>query len=148
MVLVDNGSTHSFFDQKTAKELNYKVKTTFPLSVTITNGNKMYSNSRCVEFCWKMQGHKFMVDLQILKFGGCDIVLRVDWMRIASPIIFEVTFEIGGKKLTLVGSIDKGICKLISGKKLQKIFKTKVSRVAQLFSMQAPEMGSLTKAED
>jgi len=99
MVLIDSGSTHSFLDEKTAKELNCKVRTTFPLSVTIANGNKMYSNSRCVEFCWKMQGHEFMADLQILKLGGCDIVLGVDWRRTISPIIFdfyklEVTFEI------------------------------------------------------
>ena len=50
MVLIESGSTHSFLDENTAKELHCKVKITFPFSVTVGNGNKMYSKSRCVDF--------------------------------------------------------------------------------------------------
>jgi len=54
---------------------------------------------------------------------------------IVSPIIFdfnklEVAFEIKGKKLTIVGSMEMGACKLISGKKLQKFLRNKISQVA------------------
>ena len=45
-----------------------------------------------------------MLDLRLLKLGGCDVVLGVDWMKQVSPISFdfnrmEVTFEKGGKKM-------------------------------------------------
>lgn len=49
-------------------------------------------------------------------------------MTIVSPIIFyfnklEVTFEIEGKKSTLVCSMKMGACKFILGKKLYKFLK-------------------------
>ena len=63
-----------------------------------------------------MQGEGFEVDLRLLKLGGCDVVLGVDWMKHISPICFdfnkmEVTFEKEGKHMTLMGSKELGICK-------------------------------------
>ena len=48
-------------------------------------------------------------------------------MRTVSPIIFdfnklEVPFEKDGKRLTLMGSLDMGACKLIFGKKIIEAF--------------------------
>ena len=93
-----------------------------------------------------MQGESFEADLRLLKLGGCDMVLGVDWMREVSPICFdfnklEVTFEKGGRKMTLTGKVDSGICKIISGKQLNKLFKSKCTQVAQLFSIHALEGG-------
>ncbi|XP_052205446.1 uncharacterized protein LOC127810169 isoform X2 [Diospyros lotus] len=108
------------------------------------NGNQVVSKSACVGFCWKMQGEEFEADLRLLKLGGCDIVLGVDWMKNVSPIIFdfnkmEVMFKKDGKKMTLTASLETGTCKMITGKRLQKILKNKLSLVAQLFSIQAAE---------
>ena len=57
-------------------------------------------------------------------------MLGVDWMRglsLISLISFDfnkidVSFEKKGRKMTLAGSKETGTCKLIIGKKLQKIF--------------------------
>ena len=49
----------------------------------------------------------------------------------------EVTFEKGGKRITITCSPEVGTCKLISGKRLHKLFKSKWTQVAQLFSIQA-----------
>ena len=49
----------------------------------------------------------------------------------------EVTFEKDGRKLTLASSLDTGLCKMIAGKKLQKMLKNKMTQVARLFSIQA-----------
>ena len=70
------------------------------------------------------------MDLRVLELGGCNIVLGMDWMRTISPLTFdfnklEVTMEVDGKKLTLVGSLESRECKIIMGKKLQKLLKTK-----------------------
>ena len=82
-----------------------------------------------------MQGHDFTIDLRILKLGDCYIVLGVDWMKTVSLLIFDfnklaVTFELEGKKLTLTGSLEIGECKMITGKKLQKMFKQNGTPVA------------------
>ena len=64
-----------------------------------------------------MQGEEFEADLCLLKLGGCDMVLGVNWMREVNPIYFdfnkmEVTFEKGGKKMTLTGNMEAGTCKM------------------------------------
>jgi len=56
-------------------------------------------------------------------------------MREVSPICFdfnkmEVTFEKGGKRMTLIGSAEVGTCKMISGKKLHKLLRSKWTQVA------------------
>ena len=56
---------------------------------------------------------EFRANMRILKLGGYNIILGVDWMSTVSPLTFnfnklEVTAEIGGKKLTLVGSLEHG----------------------------------------
>ena len=48
MVLIDGGSTYSFLDENTAKDLHCKLKSTFLLSVAVANGSKMHSKSKCV----------------------------------------------------------------------------------------------------
>ena len=63
-------------------------------------------------------------------------------MRRVSPISFdfnkmEVTFEKEGKRRVLKGSQESGMCKMITGKRLQRMLKSKFSQVAQLFSIQA-----------
>ena len=80
----------------------------------------MVSRFKCPNFKWMMQGYEFTTNLGILKLGGCHIVLGVDWMKMVSPLIFdfnelEVTFELGGKRLTLTGSLEEGECKLVIG---------------------------------
>ena len=61
-----------------------------------------------------------------------------------SPISFdfskmEVMFEKDGRRMTLTGSPKTGICKMIIGRKLQKILKSKWTQVAQLFSIHVVE---------
>ena len=70
------------------------------------------------------------------------MVLGVDWMKHVSPICFnfnimEVTFEKESRKMTLTGSKEARICKMITGRRLQKIIQHKMNQVAQFFSIQA-----------
>ena len=65
-------------------------------------------------------------------------------MKQVSPISFdfnwmEMTFEKGGKKMTLTSSREIGACKMITGRKLQKLLKHKWAQVTQLFLIQAVE---------
>ena len=45
MVLIDSGSTHSFLNEATAKELGCKLTHTNPLSMIVANGHKMYTQN-------------------------------------------------------------------------------------------------------
>lgn len=81
MILIDNGSTHNFLDESTAKRLKCSLISTQPLSVIVANGSKVMSKSACANFRWEMQGEEFEADLRLLKLGGCDVVLGVDWMK-------------------------------------------------------------------
>ena len=83
----------------------------------------MVSQYKCKGFKWMMSGQEFPTDLRILKLGGCHIVLGVDWLRMVRPLVFdfntlEVTFDMGGQKVTLMGCQEKGECKAMSGKRL------------------------------
>jgi len=55
--------------------------------VTVTNGNKVMSNLACAGFSWEMYGEQFEVDIRLLRLGGCDIVLGVDWRKNVSPML-------------------------------------------------------------
>ncbi|GJU21667.1 reverse transcriptase [Tanacetum coccineum] len=46
-ILIDSGSTYNFLDSNTAKRLGCQLKSTYPLQVTVTNGNNMMSSKMC-----------------------------------------------------------------------------------------------------
>ena len=51
MVLIDNGSTHSFIDEGTAWKMKCELSNTQPLAVTVANGSRVLSKSACLGFC-------------------------------------------------------------------------------------------------
>ena len=60
------------------------------------------------------------------------MVLGVNWMKGVSLINFdfnrmEISFEKDGKKMTLSGGNEMGACKMISGRRLQRVLKGKWS---------------------
>ena len=68
-------------------------------------------------------------------------------MKEVSPISFdfnrmEVCFEKEGRRMTLSGDKETGTCKMISGKRLQRVFKGRWNQLAQFLSMVAIEEGS------
>jgi len=50
MILIDNGSTHSFLDKCITKRLKCLMINTQPLSITEPNESKVKSKSTCVDF--------------------------------------------------------------------------------------------------
>ena len=87
-VLVDSGSTHSFIVPRWAKD-GVELLHTKPLSITVANGEKLYSTAKCQQLEWLMQGHTFIHDLKVLPMGGSDMVLGVDWMKKFNPLTFD-----------------------------------------------------------
>lgn len=86
-ILIDTGSTHSFIDPRAAKQFNSQVVYTNMLSVIVANGEKMECDSKC--FKWLMGGFEFTFDPKLLKLGGCDMVLGVDFLTKYGPAKFD-----------------------------------------------------------
>ncbi|XP_026416204.1 uncharacterized protein LOC113311598 [Papaver somniferum] len=93
----------------------------------------------------KEEEHEFQWDMRLLKLGGCDMVLGVDWMKIMSPMSFDfqkltVTFTTNGKTITLQGNTSSAQISMISGSDLHKwLKKNKHGLVGSLFSITACE---------
>ncbi|KAL4351501.1 hypothetical protein GQ457_06G016560 [Hibiscus cannabinus] len=116
-ILVDSGSTHSFFTTLWAKE-GQELMHNHPLTITVANGEKLFSTSKCNNLCWKMQGYVFQHDFRVLSMGGYDMVLGVDWMKRYSPMVMDfnamtLSFTRGTESITLHGAmvLDKRIIK-------------------------------------
>lgn len=108
VVLVDSGSTHSFVDPMIIHQLNLPTETTSTLNVTVANGEQLQCDQICRNLQWEIQGEKFMKDCRVLKLGGCDIVLGMDWIDLYAPIELHtrplsISFHKEGKKVNLKG---------------------------------------------
>ncbi|KAL8171875.1 hypothetical protein V2J09_023679 [Rumex salicifolius] len=134
VILVDSGSTHNFLDPRVAMEVGFSLTEVAVMAVAVANGNKMFSHQSCQQFEWIMQKHKFAFDMRILKLGGCDMVLGVDWLRKFSPLTFDfkelkLSFMRDGEPIELVGFKEQAMVQMIKGTRLQKLLNKNVPLV-------------------
>lgn len=128
VILIDNGSNHSFVDSRLVRSIGYPSTKAKTLWVTVANGPNMISRYTCEQFRWKMQEHEFDFNFRVLKLGGHDMVLGVYWMKLHSPMIFnfanmKMSFKLGAQQVELIGTPEKAALKSITCKKLQKMIK-------------------------
>ncbi|KAL4347374.1 hypothetical protein GQ457_17G020990 [Hibiscus cannabinus] len=124
-ILIDSGSTHNFITPNWARE-GVEVVQTLSLAITVANGEKLYSNAKTNQLSWKMQGESFVHDFRVLKMGGSDMVLGVDWMGRFSPIVMDfqkmtISFKKDGQRVVLQGGKRVTNVKLISEKKMSRL---------------------------
>lgn len=84
-ILVDSGSTHNFLDPSVASAVNLNVKTDSVIEVKVANVQNLSSKGYGQKVI-NIQGTKFLIIFHILPFGGCDIVLGVEWLKNLGPI--------------------------------------------------------------
>ncbi|GJZ58344.1 putative mitochondrial protein [Tanacetum coccineum] len=111
-ILIDSGSTHKFLDSNTAKRIGCQLKSTYPLQVTVANGNNMMSN-KISRIKWSLQGEEFVADMMRLPLGGCEMVLGIQWLFTLGNIIcnfrdLNMSFQYNGRRINLRGS-QKGV---------------------------------------
>ncbi|KAL4313107.1 hypothetical protein GQ457_01G008060 [Hibiscus cannabinus] len=140
-ILVDSGSTHSFVTETWAKE-GLELVQTNPLTITVANGEQLHSTAKSKQLGWRMQGHYFEHDFRVLKMGGSDMVLGVDWMRRYSPIIMDfnemtLSFKRGNQEVVLHGGKRTPVVKVISGEKMQKLTDKDPDFLSELFFLDA-----------
>ncbi|XP_075091979.1 uncharacterized protein LOC142172105 [Nicotiana tabacum] len=108
-ILIDSGSTHSFIDPHVVKLLKLPLQPmTIPLRVVVANGQVMRCDQESPLFNWKMQNELFAFKIRLLKVGGCDMVLGMDWIDVVAPAVLHtrphsLSFTKEGKMVTLSG---------------------------------------------
>ncbi|KAL0320548.1 UNVERIFIED_CONTAM: hypothetical protein Sradi_5316300 [Sesamum radiatum] len=88
-ILINSSSIHCFLDPSATKQVGCELEYTNPLLVTLADGGKICCNAKCCEFQWKMESQKFKVELRLLRLGGCDMVIGVDFLRRLGPVTFD-----------------------------------------------------------
>ncbi|XP_039020842.1 uncharacterized protein LOC120152769 [Hibiscus syriacus] len=124
-ILIDSGNTHSFLTPKWANT-GIQITTPNPLAITVANGKKLFSSARCNKVEWQMQGHTFSHDFRLLKLGGSDMVMGVDWMKLFSPISMDfnnmtLSFDHQGDQICVQGQQPSNEQLQISGATLLKM---------------------------
>lgn len=70
---MDSGSIHNFLDPLV-------VATNLTKEVKVANGQKL-CNEGYGQKGVKIQGAEFLISFHVLHLGGCDIGLRVQWLK-------------------------------------------------------------------
>lgn len=125
IILVDSGSTHSFLDPKLLNHINRTPEKSKALSVTVANGEELLCDSMCSKLKWKVQTEEFEKDFRLLRLGGCDMVLGMDWIDQYAPIQLHtrppgLSFHKEGKKVLLKGLTKKVLMQAATKRDLKK----------------------------
>ncbi|XP_019191750.1 PREDICTED: uncharacterized protein LOC109186281 [Ipomoea nil] len=112
-ILVDSGSTHSFLDPRVLNQMKIIPEKSSPLMVTVANWNTMVCDLKCDGLKWQVQNVVFERDFRVLKLGGCDMVLGMDWIDNFAPIPLHtrppgISFHKDGRRVLLKG-MTKGV---------------------------------------
>lgn len=95
VILIDSGSTHHFLDSSIWRLLQLPISTQDCFEVKVANGAVLQTEGASHGVQFKIQGHFFQVDLNVLSLGGCDVVLGTQWLYSLGLIQWDF------KKLTM-----------------------------------------------
>ena len=76
VILIDTGSTHNFLDTSIWMLLKLPMSIKDSFEVKIANGTMVKTKGACHVVNLKIQGQEFIMDLNVLSLGGCDVVLK------------------------------------------------------------------------
>jgi len=81
LLLVDSGSSHTFIDQQLVDKLQCQT-TQLPnaLKVKVANGQFMRCTDEVQGLEWWIQGTTFQTDMKVVRLGGYDAILGMDWL--------------------------------------------------------------------
>ena len=80
VILIDTSSTHNFLDTSNWMLLKLPISVEESFEVKIANGVLVQTKGACHAVQLKFQGQTFLMDLNVLPLGGCDVVLGTQWL--------------------------------------------------------------------
>lgn len=145
-VLIDSAFTHNFLDPEVAKIGDESVQELGrPMIARVASGQLLPCRQVWKNFHWEMQQLFFNFDLRVLRAGGCDIILGMDWIDSFTLILLHtklksITFKYGLEMVTLFGDVNEGRLYNVDAKAIFKaVYKGQCNFVAQLFLVEAKE---------
>ena len=96
---------HPHLSKRACLSIDTKAK----LDVIMASGDKLPSIGRCTKTVLTIQGTLICVDFHILPLGGCDVVLRAQWLQTLGPILWDfqrmwMQFTYGDQPRTIVSN--------------------------------------------
>jgi hypothetical protein len=147
VVLIDSGSTHNFIHCKIADEIHCVVHLVSNFQVLIVDGGTMKCGGCCHNVKLQMGDYHMKTHMFSISMGGCDIVLRMEWIHTLGPITMEyqelyMRFTQESHLYTLKG-IQASSLEIISSHKMEKILKKgRHGVISQSNSIQVTEQAS------
>lgn len=89
IVLIDNGSTHNFINERVAKLLQLPVVPTGSFSVKVANGEPLKCQERFENVQVLLQGIPFTLTLYSVPLIGLDMVLGVHWLEQLGMVVCD-----------------------------------------------------------
>ena len=89
VILVDSGSTHNFIDAAVVSVLHVPVDESQILEVKVANGDIIKTQGLCKDVQVCVQGQIFLVQLNVLPLGGCDMVFGTQWLSTLGVIKWD-----------------------------------------------------------
>lgn len=86
---IDSGSTHNFMDHSILSKLQLTITSTPLLWVKIADGTSIQIYGKTDMVSLKVQGHSISASFYVICFGGCDIVLGVEWLCTLNMILWD-----------------------------------------------------------
>nr|XP_023929288.1 uncharacterized protein LOC112040632 [Quercus suber] len=87
--LINSGSTHNFLDLSMVLTLKLQIDTSQMMEVKVANGAVIQTKGVWPGVSLWMQGRQFLVDLNVLSLGGCDVVLGTQWLSTLGEISWD-----------------------------------------------------------
>ena len=106
--LIDFGSTHDFLDAVVLPVLHLHLDTSQILEVKVADDTIIKTLGSCHGVTVTLQGHRFVLDFNVLHLGGCEVVLGTQWLRTLGVInwdfqLLTMKFLYLGKRVFLQG---------------------------------------------
>jgi hypothetical protein len=89
ITLVDFGSTHCFMEEHVARHLELRPVPTAGMTVGVANGERLPCVGVCPTLSFSIHDEILCMDFFVIALDGYEVVLRCNWLRTLSPIIWN-----------------------------------------------------------
>ena len=87
--LVDSGNNHNFIHKKVVEETHFYVHLVSNFQIMIVNGGIIPCGGHCENVILQLGDYHLKTHMFAIDMGGCDIVLRVEWLRTLGPVTMD-----------------------------------------------------------
>lgn len=88
-ILIDSSNTHNFVDVAVTRKAKLPTEIGKNVKVLVANGDQFLSEGFWLNIKFCIQGYSFEIDLFVINLVGCDVILRVQWLKTLGTIAWN-----------------------------------------------------------